>query len=431
MQTPDEDESMPGEFLHVVFTLCPAGATSSAANPRPGVTTKMAGERADIVIVGGGCIGTSTAYHLAKHGAGTVVLVEKGTVGSGPTGRSSGIVRMHYSLEPLIELALRSLAIFQNFADVVGGTADFTRTGFVLLAGPGDLPVLGANVRLQTRLGVRTSLLDPPHLAAMDPRLDLSDVGGAAYEPDSGYADGYATSVAFAAAARRLGVEIRENTAALRLRAENGRIAGVETPRGPIHAPRVLVSAGPWTPRLVAPLDVDLPIRTTRHQVAQVELPPAFGRIDHAYGDLIRGYYLRPDVGGHVLMGSIEETGEERVSADDFNPGMDFDFAERMAHHLAGRWPGAQEGRVRGGYASLYDVTPDWQPVLGEVEQVSGLFVAAGFSGHGFKLSPAIGETLAGLLTEGRGRTDLAIFRLARFRENALIRSPYAFGILG
>ena len=386
---------------------------------------------ADVVVVGGGCMGTSAAFNLARRGVGRVVLMEKDTVGSGPTGRSSGIVRMHYSLEPLIRLALASLEIFQHFGDMVSGTADFTRTGFLLLAGPGDVATLEANVRLQRSLGVHTSVLTPAQIASVDPRINTEDLGAAAYEPDSGYADGYATSTAFAAAARGLGVEVLEQATVTRILTRNGRIAGVETTAGLVEAPKVLVAAGPWTPGLLAPLEVRLPIRTTRHQVVQVELPPALGRIEVVHGDLVRGYYLRPDVGAHVLMGSIEEGDEEVVSPDAFNTGLDFAFAERMAGHLAWRYPGAREGRIHSGYASLYDVTPDWQPVLGPVEAVSGLYVAAGFSGHGFKLSPAIGQVLAETITEGRATIDIGIFRPSRFAEGALIHSPYAYGILG
>lgn len=376
-------------------------------------------------------MGASTAFNLARRRAGRVVLFEKGTVGGGPTGRSSGIVRTHYSLEPLIRLAFRSLAIFQHFGDLVGGTADFTRTGFLLLAGPRDVATLEANVRLQSRIGVRTSVLTRARIADVDPRINVEDVGAAAYEPDSGYADGYATSTAFAAAARALGVEIHENALVQRLVVRDGIMAGVETTAGPVHAGRVLVAAGPWTPGLLEPLGLAPPIRTTRHQVVQVELPPTLGRIEVVHGDLIRGYYLRPDVGAHVLMGSIEEADEEIVAPDAFNAGMDFDFAERMAAHLAWRYPGAREGRIRSGYASLYDVTPDWQPVLGPLAEVEGLYVAAGFSGHGFKLSPAIGEVLAETLTEGRAAIDIGIFRPSRFADGALIRSPYEYGILG
>lgn len=385
-------------------------------------------QTADVVVIGGGCTGTSVGFQLGRRGV-RCVLLERGQVGSGPTGRSSGIIRMHYSLEPLIRLALRSLEIFQHFADAVGGTADFRRTGFLLLAGPADRAHLETNVRLQSSLGVRTSVLSPRELAGLDPAMNLADVAAAAYEPDSGYADGYATSTAFAAAARRHGVEVTPGTTATRIVVERGKVQGVETAAGMIHAPRVLVAAGPWTPRLLDPLEVRLPIRTMRIQVALVQLRSV--AIERVCGDLMKGFYLRPDVGGQVLLGSIEEGDEEEVSADVFDEGLDFDFAEQIVRQLVWRYPESRDGEVRGGFASLYDVTPDWQPVLGPVDGIAGLFVAAGFSGHGFKLSPAIGEVMAHTVLGERSSIDIGVFRPSRFADGALIRGPYQYGIIG
>lgn len=386
-------------------------------------------EIADVVVIGGGCTGTSTAFQLARRGAGRVVLLEQDQVGGGPTGRSSGIVRLHYSLEPLILLARRSLEIFQRFADLVGGAADFCTTGFLLLVGEADRAHLEANVRMQSALGVRTSVLEREELAELEPAMRLEDVAAAAFEPDSGYADGFATSAAFAAAARRHGATISTGTAARRIVVGGGRVQGVETDAGVIHTPRLLVAAGPWTPRLLEPLGVRLPIRALRVQVATVYVPAV--AIRRVCGDLLKGFYLRPDVGGQVLLGSLEEADEQEVSVDRYDQGLDFSFAESVGRRLAWRYPLAAEGEVRGGYASLYDVTPDWQPVLGPVEGVEGLFVAAGFSGHGFKLSPALGEVLAQCLLGERPAIDLGIFRPSRFAEGSLIRSPYAYGILG
>ncbi len=386
----------------------------------------------DVVVVGGGCTGASAAFHLASRHRQKVMLLEAATVGGGPTGRSSGIVRMHYSYAPLIQLALRSREVFEDFDAAVGGSADFKRTGFLLLAPPGQEGTLEANVRLQRSLGGNTTVLDRAGMADLDPRLRTDDVGAGAYEPDSGYADGYATASAFAAAARRCGAQVRESTPAVRLLLEGSRVTGVETPNGRISAGAVLLAAGPWTPRLLGPLGVDLPIRTTRHQVVLFEVAEPARPLAFVFVDLGGGFYLRPDVAGQFLGGSVEEYPEEEVPADAFNEGIDYDFIERTAARLAHRVPSFSGVGVKGGYASLYDVTPDWQPILGPIPELPGLFVAAGFSGHGFKLSPAIGEALAGLIVTGRcGEIDLAAFRHSRFAEGALIHSPYAHGIVG
>ncbi len=391
----------------------------------PGATS------ADVVIIGGGCTGTSTALQLARRRGGNVILVERDSVGSGPTARSIGIVRLHYSYEPLIRLAARSLDMFSAFQDLTGGTADFTRSGFLLLASEHQMPALRANVELQRRLGIRAQVLTPEEVTGLEPRMHLDAVAGAAYEPESGFADGYATTAAFAAAARRLGVEIWEQTPAERLILREDRVVGVQTPRGTIDAGRVLVAAGPWTPLLLEPAGVDIPIRSSRQQVVQLMLPERFGAMRIVCEDMALGSYARPETGGTVLAGVLEDEPEELVAPDRFNPGVDLDFVDRVGRWWARRFPGAADARVRGGYASLYDVTPDWQPVLGAVDAVRGLYVAAGFSGHGFKLSPALGEVLADVLLGTQPAVDIRPFRFARFATGDLLRGRHTQGILG
>jgi glycine/D-amino acid oxidase-like deaminating enzyme len=386
----------------------------------------------DVIVIGGGCTGASTAFWLASRHRQRVVLLERRTVGGGPTGRSSGIVRMHYSYEPLIRLALRSREIFVRFDEIVGGNPDFRPTGFVIVAPPGQEATLAANVALQQRLGVDTILVDSAGLRDIEPRMRTDDVAAGAYEPGSGYADGHATTAAFAAAARRWGAEVREHEPAVRILIKHSRITGVEVPTGRLSARAVLVAAGPWTREILAPLGIAVPIRATRHQVVTMEVPEGTAPLRHVFADLGLGIYTRPDVGGQFLAGSIEESPEEEVDPDAFNEAMDFAFAERIASRLAARIPAFADVGVRSGYASLYDVTPDWQPILGPVPDVEGLYIAAGFSGHGFKLSPAIGEAMAGLIATGRfDVVDLGLFRLSRFAEGALIHSAYAHGIAG
>jgi len=386
---------------------------------------------ADVVVVGAGVTGASTAFQLARRNAGRIILVERDTVGSGPTARTIGIVRLHYSYEPLIRLAVRGLEVFTDFQTLTGATADFTRTGFLLLATAAQLPAVEENVSLQQRLGVRTSILSPTELARLDPRMHLADVAGGAYEPDAGYADGYATAAGFASAARRLGVEIWEGTRAERLLISGGVMRGLGTSRGTIETPRVLVAAGPQTPALLATAGIIVPIQAARQQVVHLDPPGAFGRLGVVIEDMTQGFYARPESHRSVLAGVLEEEAEQIVPADGFNQGVDFEFMRRVGALWAHRYPQAADAGVRGGYASVYDITPDWQPVLGAVDGVDGLYLAAGFSGHGFKLAPALGECLAALLTGQRPGIDIAPFALSRFAAGRLIRGRHAQGILG
>lgn len=386
---------------------------------------------ADVVVIGGGSTGTSVAFQLARRGAGHVVLVERGAIGSGPTSKSMGIIRLHYSYEPLIRLALRSLELFSHFEDLTGGTADFTRAGFLLAASSAQMPSLGDNVALQQQLGVRTSVLTPAQLKDLDPRLEVGDLGGAAYEPESGFADGYATASSFASAARRMGAKILEQTSVERIVVEGGHVQAVVTSGDTISTPRTLVAAGPWTPSVLEPLGIRVPIESSREQVVQLAPPPEFGRLEVVIEDLAQGFFARPEAGGTVLSGVLEEGAEEIVQPDGFNQGVDFDYVERVGRMWAHRYPSAADAQVRGGYASLYDVTPDWQPVLGPVDGIEGLVIAAGFSGHGFKLSPALGEVLTAILLGERPAVDISMFALSRFATGALIHGRHAQGILG
>ncbi len=387
--------------------------------------------QADVVVVGGGCVGASTAFYLARRRAGRVLLVERDRVAGGPTARTVGIVRLHYSHEPLVELARRSLDRFASFQDLTGRTADFTRAGFLLLAPAAELEGLAANVELQRRLGVRAEVLKPEEVARLDPRIDLEGVAGAAYEPDAGYADGYATATGFAAAARESGVEVWEGAEAQAVEVSRGRVTGVRTSRGLVASPRVLVAAGVWSAALLRPLGVDFPVVASREQVVQLAPPAPWGRLELIVEDLALGFYARPETGGTVLAGILEEEPEEVVDPDRFNTGVDWAFVERVGRLWGKRYPTAADAQWRGGYASIYDVTPDWQPALGPVEGVEGLFVAAGFSGHGFKLSPALGEELARWLCGEQPTVPLQAFSLSRFREGKLLRGRHGRGLLG
>jgi len=371
------------------------------------------------------------AFQLARRRYGKIVLVERDTVGSGPTAKSIGIIRLHYSYEPLVRLAARSLELFARFEELTGAVADFTRCGFLLLAAEREMAGLRANLALQHRLGIHSRELTPREIADLDSRMNLDGVAGAAWEPESGFADGYATAAGFAAAARRAGVEVWERAPVERIVVEGGRIRSVQTARGEISTPTVLVACGPWTPALLQPLGVEVPIRSSRQQVVQLAPPPSFGPVRFIIEDTALGFYVRPEAGGTVLAGVLEEEAEEIVPPDAFDQGVDFDFVERTGAAWARRYPTAKDAEFRRGYASLYDVTPDWQPVLGAVESVGGLFIAAGFSGHGFKLSPALGEVLAALLAGEVPPIDVSMFRLSRFAEGRLIRGRHAQGILG
>ncbi len=236
----------------------------------------------EIIVVGGGINGVSTAYHLAENGA-EVTLVEKGFVAGGPSGVSSAIVRQHYSNPVTARMALESLRVWQNFPEKIGGEKVFTETEFLLSVRPEDVLGLKANITMQQSVGINTRFVSPEEIQDLEPDIDPSGLGGAAYEPEAGYCDPAEAANGFARAAARAGAQIRSGVTVTGLRSQAGVISGVETDQGFLPAGKVVVIAGPWTPHLLRPLGVDLPISTARVKVvlfrrpAELQYPPDLG----------------------------------------------------------------------------------------------------------------------------------------------------------
>ncbi len=389
---------------------------------------------ADVVIIGGGIMGTSTAFQLARRGL-KVTLVEKSFLAGGTTGKSSAIVRQHYSNEPTARMALYSLRIFQNFAEVVGGhgVCGFVPTGFVVLASTDQRAGLEANLKLQQRVGIQTRQLSAEELREIAPGLADTGAVVAAYEPESGYADPSATVNSFGDAARRYGATILQDTEVVGVQMQSGRVQGVMTNRGEIAAGAVVNTAGPWGARIAHMAGIELPIQPCRVQVALFSPPPDDRPAPFVFIDFPNGTYMRPETGGLILAGSIDPIEATfHADPDQYNERVDFDFVSDTGARLARRFPCVERSESRGGYAGVYDVTPDWHPVIDEAPPGSRFFIAAGHSGHGFKLGPAVGVMVADLVTgQKTAGLDPVPFRLSRYAEGALIRGQYEYSIAG
>ncbi|HZD70328.1 MAG TPA: FAD-binding oxidoreductase [Actinomycetes bacterium] len=390
----------------------------------------MAGSR--VVVVGGGVMGCSIAFHLAERGVGVLVL-ERGTVCSGMTARSGALVRMHYTNQPEARMALAGLAYFQEWRERVGGWCGFTVTGFVTLVGPDDAERLRRNVAMLRAIGVRTEVVEPVDLAAEHPELDLHGVGLAAVEPASGYADPVATTFAFASRAVDLGARIRQGVRALAIRTMGGRVTGLDTSEGEVGADAVVLACGPWVDPLARTAGFDLGITPERAQIAFLRRPEAARRHPMVI-DGVLGTYFRPhggelsllgvEAGHHIDAGAVERELE----------GYDHGAVRPALARLARRVPSfAGAGFVRG-HRGIYDTSPDGRAVLDRAPGVEGLYLAGGFSGTGFKKSPAVGACMAELIVDGRADTvDITPFRLSRFAEGQPIQGdeyhiPAEFG---
>jgi sarcosine oxidase subunit beta len=377
-------------------------------------------------------MGCSTALQLARRGL-KVALLDKGNIGEGPTGRSSAIVRQHYSNELTARMALYSLRVFEDFEQRVGGECGFTRTGFVVLVKAKDHSGLEANVALQQKVGIQTELLSPEALTGIMPGIEAGDLVAAAYEPESGYADPYLTVTSYANAARQAGATILQNMEAIAIRISGGKVLGVDTPTESLAGPLVLNCAGSWGAPVAQMAGVEVPIDSCRVQVAffrrtaDQEAPPP------VVGDFANEIYFRSETGRLTLVGLIDPSEAEAVvDPDDYNEGVDFDFTHETGERLVLRYPAMERSESAGGYASLYGITPDWHPVVDELLPGSGCFICAGFSGHGFKLGPAVGVMTADMvLGEEDPEFDHHMFRLGRFEEDDPVRGQYEYSIVG
>ena len=385
--------------------------------------------RADIVVVGGGVNGLSTAFQLAKRGVRDVVVLERLHLGSGATGKSGALVRCHYANVPEAKLTHESLAIFRNWADEVGaGSPGFAPIGFVQVVAPDHEDRLRKNVADQQRLGIDTRVVDRQELREIDPFLNTDDLTVAAFEPGSGHADPNATLHGFARAARNLGVRLFEETPATTIQTRNGRVVGVETASGTIETNAVVVVAGSWADRLLKPLGVDLGLEPVRTQVVLFRWPAALaGRGHRVVIDAVNHSWLRPEGANCTLIGA--ERSVLTADPDTLDESVDAATIPTSRRALAARFPIFANAVMRGGWSGTYMRSPDGHPIIDQIPSVPGLWVMAGDSGTSFKTSPAIGVCLAEWITEGSPRlVDLHPFRSTRFAEGAPWLDPTSYG---
>jgi glycine/D-amino acid oxidase-like deaminating enzyme len=391
-------------------------------------------ETFDIVVIGGGVIGASVAFHLGQLGADRVLLLEREAIGAGTSAQSSGILRTHYSVRENVELARRSWQVFSRFAEYVGdreASCGLVRCGYLISAAEGDkLQPLRAALAQQQAQGVQVNYLSRAEAGALLPIAAFDDAALIGFEPDAGFADAYLVATSFAKAARRSGVTMREGVAVRALQLEGSRVVGVSTTAGDVACGMVVSTQNIWTAELARWIDRPMPVAPERHVVLALECAAApYTAVMPVFKDLSSaGMLYCRSYGGRQMLVSEGLTGEALAVAQAEQGDVPLDWVADIGAQVAQRFPAYAAAGLAASWTGVYDVTPDWNPVLGRVPGVDGLVVGFGFSGHGFKLSPTVGQLLAqealGLATE----VPLAPYSIERFATGALLKGRYGSG---
>ena len=378
---------------------------------------------ADVVIVGGGCMGASVAFHLARRGITDVVLVERETLlATGSTGRNAGGVRHQFSNEANIRLSIESIALLGRFEDEVGSPIDFHQDGYLfLLSSEESVDTFRRNVSLQRRLGVEVEWLDGDEAARRAPGLDADGVVGATFCARDGIADPNGVTMGFAKAAQAAGVAIVRDTEVTAIRVAGGRVAGVETSRGAIDTRIVVNAAGPYAKRIGAMAGVDVPVEPYRRHIFIAQdgggwRVPA-NRI--MVIDFESTFYFHREGAG--LLFGMGERGETPT----FDTTVQWDFLPQVIDVAVRRLPALADASISHAWAGLYEVTPDANPIVGPARGCDGLFLINGFSGHGFQHSPAAGRILADVIAGRDPGFDLTPFSADRFDAGAAAGERY------
>jgi len=391
------------------------------------MSTASGGPRtADFIILGAGINGASIAFHLARRKAGRVLVIDKGNAGDGGSGRSSALVRMHYTLPQEVRLAVKSLEYFRNWQEIVGRPPLFKRIGFIRFVAEADVENLKKNVAMHRELGANARMVTAAEVKEIEPDWVVDDFEFAAYEPESGYGDGGVAANDFLDRARELGASYLPRTRVTSIEVEGGRVRGVMTGAGMIEAPVVVAAVGPWSKPLLKTAGVDLPIEPEYHRVGILKNPSDMRGGGVACIDSILNLYYRSEGRDMTLVG--EFYGPREVDPDNFPQSVPDEVLAEMALGVARRIPKMENCGVVRGVTGVYDMSPDQRPLLGQVPGVEGLHCVAGFSGMGFKIAPAVGLTMSELLLDGRGTTvDIGLFDPGRFAAGRPIKAPHEY----
>ena len=379
----------------------------------------------DVIVIGAGVIGISTAFHLAQRGLKPVIL-ERKEIGYGATGKSSGLVRMHYDLEVESRLAWESFQYFRNWSERVGGECGFRQTGFLHIETADHEVQLRKNVEMHQKIGIPANVISGGDVKKLAPHFKTDDIAFAAYEPESGYADPMLTANSLLTAAKDHGAIYVQDCEVSGTQTAGGKVTGLQTSRGNFSAPIIINAAGAWAGKVSELFGVSIPLGTWTHDVVHIRRPAQIA--DHlTVIDNSLNMYFRPDSGNLTLVALEDDSRLDEPAEEDLGY-VAKDFVERAIDRICKRIPEMEQGSLHSSHVGRDGLTPDQRAIIGAAGP-QGYFLATGFSGTGFKLSPAVGLCMSELIVDGRSKTvDISGFDPMRFERGQHLKGENEYG---
>jgi len=382
---------------------------------------------ADIIIIGAGIMGASIAFQLSRQSDKTIVVIDARPPVGGMSGRTFGQIRQHYSNALMVELSIRGFDTLENWTDRVGfGDPGYVKMGYMLFVASNQIEALKRNIQLGQDLGVDTRFVGPDEIKHIEPGLTVNGLTGACYEPNGGYIDVTRMVLSWLSAAQTLGAQLFTPVSVKALTTESGRITGVETDQGRVAAPIVINATGAWGGELLSALELEVPMKSTRLDMTYIDTETQGSVIGSCVTDGVSNVVMRPHWGSTMLVAAYPP---DPILVDDpVGPVEEHAYQmhhERMRRAFKDRIPQLKDFTVLSNVSGAYDVTPDFHPIVGWAPGVEGLYLAMGFSGHGLKLSPGIGEAVAAMVLERPAPIDISALRYERFAQNDLMHLAY------
>lgn len=386
--------------------------------------------KADIAIVGAGVMGASIAHELAISTNEKVVVVDQTPPLGGMSARTFGQIRLHYSNELTLKMAMHGYRFFSNWAAEVGlGSCGYQPMGYLLLVVESQLAPLHSNIELARHIGIDTEFVSPDRIKQIEPHINTQGLVGGVYDSKGGYIDITRIVLSLLLDATQNGAELLCPVRVTALDHRNGAISGLHTDQGFISADTVICATGPWANQLLSPLGAELPMQPHRLDTMFLRQPAGGAQIGCCITDGNSNVAIRPDMGRDILVGAYPPQLPLASSPDEgSNDAADQEHLERIHQSLSKRLPAFANATPVRSVSGTYDITPDWHPIIDWVPDINRLMVVTGFSGHGLKLSPAVGQCVSAMVLDTESPFDLHPLRISRFEQNDPMFCAYGPG---